>query len=46
MENDFYTFDGEEKPEKIESFTLSFSISDADTGDVIVEKTDPVTLNF
>lgn len=36
----------EDRPEKLESLTLSFSISDEDNGDVIVEKTDPVTLTF
>ena len=37
---------GEERPEKVESFTLSFSINDWDTGDIIVEKTEPVTITF
>lgn len=36
----------EERPEKIESLTLSFSIYDWDTGDAIVEKTEPVTVTF
>lgn len=36
----------EDRPENIESLTLSFSIIDNDTGDFIVEKTDPVTLTF
>lgn len=36
----------EERPEKIESLTLSFSIYDWDSGDVIVEKTEPVTVTF
>ena len=40
------SIDSENRPEKIESFTLSFSIYDWDTGDVIVEKTDSVTITF
>lgn len=36
----------EDRPEKIESLTLSFSIYDWDTGDAIVEKADPVTVTF
>lgn len=36
----------EERPEKIESLTLSFSIYDWDTGDAIVEKTEPATVTF
>lgn len=40
------SIDGEERPEKVESFTLSFSIEDWDSGDVIVEKTEPVTVTF
>lgn len=38
--------DEEERPEKIESFTLSFAIYDWDTGDLLVEKTDPATVTF
>lgn len=38
--------DDEKKPDKIESLTLSFSISDTETGDMIVEKTEPVTLTY
>lgn len=40
------SFGDEERPEKIESLTLSFSIYDWDTGDAIVEKTEPVTVTF
>ena len=40
------SIDSEDRPEKIESFTLAFSIYDWETGDVIVEKTEPVTLEF
>lgn len=40
------SIEGEDRPEKVESFTLSFSIEDWDSGDVIIEKTDPVTITF
>lgn len=40
------SIESEERPEKVESFTLSFSIDDWDTGESIVEKTDPVTVTF
>lgn len=43
---DILSAEGEEKLEKIESLTLSFAISDWDTGEVIVEKTDPVTITY
>ena len=36
----------EERPEKIKSLTLSFSIYDLDTGDTIAEKTDPADVSF
>ena len=40
------SIDGEEYPEKVESFTLAFSICDWETGDAIVEKTEPAALTF
>lgn len=43
---DLLSIDEEERPEKIESFNLSFSIYDLDTGDLIVEKTEPASVSF
>ena len=43
---DLLSFGEEERPKKIESLTLSFSIYDWDTGDTIVEKTEPATVTY
>ena len=43
---DLLSFGEDERPEKIESLTLSFAIYDFDTGDPIVEKTEPATVEF
>ena len=43
---DLLTFGEDERPEKIESLALTFSIYDSDSGDVIVEKTEPATVTF
>ena len=43
---DGLSFDEADRPEKIESLTLSLAIMDYQTGDPIVEATAPVTLTF
>ena len=43
---DLLSFGEADRPEKIESLTLSFAIYDFDTGDTIVEKTEPATVEF
>ena len=40
------SMDEKDRPEQVDSFTLSFSVSDWDTGEVLVEKTEPVTVKF
>lgn len=43
---DILSIGEEERPEKMESLTLSFSIYDWDSGDPIIEKTEPVSIEF
>ncbi len=43
---DVISFDQEDVPEKLESLTLSLNVYQRDTGDLLVENTPPVTVNF
>ena len=43
---DLLSFDEKDRPEKIESLTLSFMIGDMDTYETIVEKTEPADVRF